>query len=201
VRENPAKSAEKFRTGSAGLTTRQWVEEKLGGYVKIAARREAAIKLIEGGMSQRQASKVLGVNQATISRDVMQGASKRNAKSITGSAATKARRAKVAAKAAAKGVTAIPAEKYRIVYADPPWDYGAHAQPDYQTEQRGRLSRLFCEAPYRRLGILFAVRWGAYSVARVMIISVLTTCSTNTPLVISPRAHSRSKAASASPES
>jgi hypothetical protein len=27
-------------------------------------------------------------------------------------------------------------EKYRIVYADPPWDYGAHAQPDYQTEQR-----------------------------------------------------------------
>jgi hypothetical protein len=57
----------------------------------------------------------------------------------TGSAATKAHRAATAKKAAGKGVTPVPTttkDKYRIVYADPPWDYGAHAQPDYQTEQR-----------------------------------------------------------------
>ena len=44
-------------------------------------------------MSQRQAAKVLGVDQKTISRDVRQDASKNEAKSLTGSAATKARRA------------------------------------------------------------------------------------------------------------
>jgi hypothetical protein len=32
-------------------------------------------------------------------------------------------------------VTEERADKYtRIIYADPPWDYGAHAQPDYQTK-------------------------------------------------------------------
>jgi N6-adenosine-specific RNA methylase IME4 len=101
----------------------------------VTARKEAAVKLIEGGMSQRQAAKVLGVDQATISRDVMQSASKSDAKCITGSAATRARRATVQAKA--EGVVmAAPSSKYRVLLADPPWDYGAHAQPDYQTEQR-----------------------------------------------------------------
>jgi N6-adenosine-specific RNA methylase IME4 len=45
-------------------------------------------------------------------------------------------RAAVAAESVAEGVTDEPRTKYRVVYADPPWDYGAHAQPDYQTEQR-----------------------------------------------------------------
>jgi hypothetical protein len=50
-------------------------------------------------MSQRQAAKVLGVNQATISRDVMHDASKDDAKRIAGSAATRAHRAAVAGRA------------------------------------------------------------------------------------------------------
>jgi predicted XRE-type DNA-binding protein len=112
----------------------------------VAARREAAIKLVEGGMSQRRAAKVLGVNQATISRDVMQNASGSDAKSATGSAATRARRVMVAARASAKGVTPEPTGKYRIIYADPPWDYGAHAQPDYHTEQRDHYPVMEIEA-------------------------------------------------------
>ena len=55
---------------------------------------------------------------------------------VTGSAATIEHRAKVAAAAKAAGVTDAPTDKYRILYADPPWDYGIHAQPDYQTEIR-----------------------------------------------------------------
>ena len=56
----------------------------------------------------------------------------------TNSAKTQARRAGVVEAATAQGVTEAPIEqiKYRIIYADPPWDYGAHLQPDYQTEQR-----------------------------------------------------------------
>jgi len=98
-------------------------------------RRLAALKLIENGLSQRAAAKLLGVNQATISRDVMPDASKSDAKRITGSAATQARRAAIAANAASGGVTAEPSGKYRIIYADPPWSYG-NTQPDYHTEQR-----------------------------------------------------------------
>jgi hypothetical protein len=37
----------------------------------VAARKEVAIKLVESGMSQRQTAKVLGVNNATISRDLL----------------------------------------------------------------------------------------------------------------------------------
>ena len=36
----------------------------------IAARKEAAVKLVEGGMSQRQAAKVLGVSQMTVQREI-----------------------------------------------------------------------------------------------------------------------------------
>jgi N6-adenosine-specific RNA methylase IME4 len=35
-----------------------------------------------------------------------------------------------------------PTGKYRIIYADPPWSYGAHAQPDYHTEQRDHYAVL-----------------------------------------------------------
>lgn len=119
--------------------------------LSIADRKAAAIKLVEGGMSQRQAAKLLGVSQMTIMRDVKQNVSKsetksdtdspdtkagKTSKSKTGKPETKARREEIAAEAASQGVTPAPIEKYRIIYADPPWDYGAHAQPDYHKEQR-----------------------------------------------------------------
>ncbi len=51
----------------------------------------------------------------------------------------------LAATVAAGGVTAAPADKYRIIYADPPWDYGAHAQPDYHSEQRDHYAVMTVE--------------------------------------------------------
>ena len=99
-------------------------------------RREAAIKMIEAGNSQRTTAKLLGVSYTTIQNDVTGKLSKSDNKVVTGSAATKAHRAKMAVMAAAGGITPAPTEKVRILYADCPWDYGAHAQPDYHTEQR-----------------------------------------------------------------
>lgn len=103
----------------------------------VAARQEAAKKLVEGGMSQRQAAKVLGVGLGTVQRDLNQGGSKNDPKRVTGtSPATKERRGAVAASAAAEGVTSAPVGKYRVIYADPPWDYAGHDQPDYQSSPR-----------------------------------------------------------------
>jgi N6-adenosine-specific RNA methylase IME4 len=102
----------------------------------VAHRQEIAQQLIDSGVSQRQAAKLLGVSEWTIRSDVRGNLAESARKPRTGSAATKRHRARVARIAAAKGVTDAPTNKYRIIYADPPWDYGAHAQPDYQTEQR-----------------------------------------------------------------
>lgn len=72
----------------------------------------------------------------------------------TGSEETKQHREDVAEAAAAEGITAAPTKKYRIIYADPPWDYGAHAQPDYQTEQRDHYPvmplRAICDLPVKQ---------------------------------------------------
>lgn len=66
-----------------------------------------------------------------------QDVAKNATNSRTGSAATKARRAAIAKKAASKGATPTPVakKKYRIVYADPPWSYG-NTMPDEFKEQR-----------------------------------------------------------------
>lgn len=61
-----------------GLTTGQWVDERLGGYVRLSVsdRQEASRELTAPpetggyGMSQRQAAGVLGVDPATVNRDV-----------------------------------------------------------------------------------------------------------------------------------
>lgn len=54
------------------LTTEQWVTQRLGGYVRLAAseRRGAARELAEEGMSQRQIGAALGVSQPTVNRDL-----------------------------------------------------------------------------------------------------------------------------------
>jgi predicted transcriptional regulator len=119
-----------------GLETKNLTEDDLRMIVlrrDPRLRREAAIKLIESGVSQRQAATLLGVGEATIRRDVRQSGAENAPKRRTGSAATKAHRAETAAAAKAGGATPAPTSKYRIVYADPPWDYAGHAQPDYQT--------------------------------------------------------------------
>lgn len=54
-----------------GLTTEEWVERRLGGYVRMSIpdRREAVAELTEEGMSTREIGDVLGVDNATVHRD------------------------------------------------------------------------------------------------------------------------------------
>jgi len=46
----------------------------------------------------------------------------------------------------------LPKDKYRIIYADPPWNYG-NTQPDYHTEQRDHYPTMtieqLCEIPVK----------------------------------------------------
>lgn len=55
-----------------GLTTPQWVEQRLGGYVRmsIPERREAVAELAAEGLTQREIADVLGVSQKTVDRDM-----------------------------------------------------------------------------------------------------------------------------------
>lgn len=59
-----------------GLTTRDWAEQRLGGYIRlpIEERREAVAELTEGeGLSTREAAEVLGVGKSTVERDKQGG--------------------------------------------------------------------------------------------------------------------------------
>ena len=55
-----------------GLSTRDWVQKRLGGYVKysISERREAVAELADEGMSQRGIAEALGVSQRTVCNDL-----------------------------------------------------------------------------------------------------------------------------------
>lgn len=54
-----------------GLTTEEWVNKHLGGYVKMQVpdRRKAVAKLTREGLSTRQIGAVLGVDQSTVVKD------------------------------------------------------------------------------------------------------------------------------------
>ncbi len=58
--------------GRLGLTTEQWVNGRLGGYVKLAIpdRRQADAELDAEGYSQREIGRVLGVDEITVRRDM-----------------------------------------------------------------------------------------------------------------------------------
>lgn len=55
-----------------GLTTEEWVTERLGGYVRmqIPDRKKAVAELSKEGLSNRKIAEVLGVSDETINRDV-----------------------------------------------------------------------------------------------------------------------------------
>jgi transposase len=85
--------------------------------------------LIAKGMSTREIATITGWDHSTIVRDLQKArganAPKTDADApATGSDETKKHRAEIAGAAAAQGVTDEPTEKYRIIYADPPWSYG-----------------------------------------------------------------------------
>jgi len=84
----------------------------------VAARRETATKLIESGMSQRQAAKVLRVGQSTIRDDVSGKHSKSSGKHSTKSE----RRAKRERELASKQIE-LPTKRYGVIVADPEWRF------------------------------------------------------------------------------
>jgi hypothetical protein len=55
-----------------GLSIREWAEERLGGYVRMAIpeRQVAARELVASGLTQRQTADVLGVDHETVNRDL-----------------------------------------------------------------------------------------------------------------------------------
>lgn len=55
-----------------GLTTQQWVEQRLGGYVRLSVsdRRAAAAELAAEGASTREIGAVLGVHHSTVESDL-----------------------------------------------------------------------------------------------------------------------------------
>jgi len=67
------------------------------------------------------------------------------AKMRHGTKPTEAIRLVRAARIAEDGVI-TPTGKYRVLYADPPWDYGVHLQPDYHPEQRDHYATMTLEA-------------------------------------------------------
>ena len=53
-----------------GLTLEEWVDERLGGYIRLsdAEFHAAVLELRKEGLNQRQIAQVTGVNQSTVSR-------------------------------------------------------------------------------------------------------------------------------------
>jgi N6-adenosine-specific RNA methylase IME4 len=108
----------------------------------IEARREEAQKLVESGLSQGDAAKVLGVNQATISRDLkrssMQDASSDDAECIEKESkeeaprpvarVTKAERRAEREIELAKVQVALPVKRYGVIVADPEWRFEPYSR-------------------------------------------------------------------------
>lgn len=84
----------------------------------IAARKEAAAKLIEGGMSQRQAAKVLGVSHTTILNDVANNLPKGGKKVATDSAVIKLRKPKSSTPDDTEETPEASADKRKREYAE-----------------------------------------------------------------------------------
>jgi len=89
----------------------------------VTARRETAAKLIEGGMSQRQAAKALGVTHTQVRRDLAQDVPEDGTKR-----STKAERRAQRELDLASAQTALPTQRYGVIVADPEWRFEPHSR-------------------------------------------------------------------------
>jgi transposase len=92
--------------------------------------------MIEGGMSQRQAAKALGVGKDTIRRDVAQSAPESSAKR-----ATKAERRAERERELANKQVELPAARYGVIVADPEWRFEPYSRETGM--DRGRRKTAF----------------------------------------------------------
>jgi N6-adenosine-specific RNA methylase IME4 len=89
----------------------------------VAARREMAAKLIEAGVSQRDAAKALGVHHSTVQADLGGKSAKSGEKS-----ATKADRRAQRELDLATAQTALPSRRYGVIVADPEWRFEPYSR-------------------------------------------------------------------------
>lgn len=89
----------------------------------VEARRETAAKLIEGGLSQREAAKVLGVSQSTIRDDVSDNSSNASRNHSTKAERRAERELELATKQAA-----LPVQRYGVIVADPEWRFEPYSR-------------------------------------------------------------------------
>lgn len=89
----------------------------------VEARRETAAKLIEGGLSQRQAAKALGVDESTVRADMRENPAENAGKSRTKAERRAERESELAAKQ-----EALPEKKYGVILADPEWRFEPYSR-------------------------------------------------------------------------
>jgi N6-adenosine-specific RNA methylase IME4 len=87
----------------------------------VEARRKTATKLIESGLSQRQAAKLLGVSAATINADVQK--LNENVQKPTKAEKRAAREQELAGK-----IVALPKKRYGVIVADPEWRFEPYSR-------------------------------------------------------------------------
>lgn len=89
----------------------------------VAARREMAAKLIEAGVSQRQAAKTLGVSPKQIRNDLGTKSPKSEDKVPTKAERRAQREAELAG-----AQTALPDQRYGVIVADPEWRFEPYSR-------------------------------------------------------------------------
>lgn len=104
-----------------GIEGGHTTEEQLR--LTVLARRETAAKLIEGGMSQRQAAKALGVSHTQVAKDLAPKLPESGNK-----VATKAERRAQRELELASEQTALPNQRYGVIVADPEWRFEPYSR-------------------------------------------------------------------------
>jgi hypothetical protein len=148
-------------SSAAGLSTEQWVKERLGGYIKLAVpdRREAVANLAAEGHSTREIGEILGVSKDTAARDV----------SNATPAPTKADRRAVRETELAAKQTALPDKRYGVIVADPEWRFEPWSRRSHEVlsdcDARKRLGQEVWAAMSTALGAATKARWPRPSVS------------------------------------